>query len=69
MGVMAITIMSFNGKFKNNGALRNKTADNIISKWHESGINSINPPFIPSFSDHLEQCHVKLPKTVINIYP
>jgi hypothetical protein len=62
-------MVCYNGKFENNASMRNKTLDIIFTKWQEAGISNINPPFIPSISDHLEQCHVKLRNKKINIYP
>ena len=69
MSVIGLSILCFNGKMMNNGALRNKTVDLLISKWQEKNIKKINPPFVQSLSDHLEECHVKLPKAKVTIQP
>lgn len=69
MSVIGVTVICYNKKFENNIALRNKTVDILFAKWQEAGIYNINPPVIPSVSDHLEQCHVKLRSKKINIYP
>ena len=53
MSIIGVSILCFNGKMTNNGALRNKTADLLISKWHEKDIKRINPPFVQSLCDHL----------------
>ena len=69
MSVIGLSLLSYNNQLKNNIALRNKLTGIIIAKWHEKGIDSVNPPYIPSVSDYLEECHVKLPKTKVNIEP
>ena len=69
MSVIGVTLLGNNNKLKNNIALRNKIASILDSKWHEKGIDTINPPYIPSISDYLEECHVKLPKSKVNIEP
>lgn len=69
MSITGITLACFNGRFENNLSLRNKTIDVLFSKWQDAGIFNVNPPLIPSVSDHFEQCHVKLKNKKINIYP
>lgn len=69
MSVIGLSLVSFNGRMSNNLSLRNKTVDVLIQKWHEKEIEKINPPYIPTISDHLEECHVKLPKIKIRIEP
>lgn len=54
MSIIGVSILCFNGKMMNNGALRNKTVDLLISKWHEKNIHKINPPFVPSLVDYFE---------------
>ena len=54
MSIIGLSIVCFNGKMMNNGALRNKTVDLLISKWQEKNIKKINPPFVQSLSDHFE---------------
>lgn len=53
MSVIGLSVLSFNGRMSNNLSLRNKTIDVLIQKWQESGIQKINPPYIPTVSDHL----------------
>jgi len=67
--VIGVTLISFNGKLSNNVGLRNKVYELIVNKWQESDFDSINPPFNPSFSDYLEECHVKMPKSKQSIEP
>jgi hypothetical protein len=68
MSIIGVTFIHFSGKLSNIG-LRNKVHDMMISKWQEQDINKINPPFNPSYSDYLEECHVKLPKNKISVEP
>jgi hypothetical protein len=67
--LIGINILCYNGKLSKNIALRNKICDLLITKWHECDINKINPPYNQSFSDYLEECHVKLPQKKVNIEP
>ena len=67
LSLVGLTFLHFNGKLAANIGLRNKVHDLIISKWQEHDLSSINPPFYPAFTDYLEQCHVKMPRTKVSI--
>lgn len=67
MSVIGVSFIHFNGKLSGNIGLRNKIFELIVNKWQEQDISRINPPFNPAYSDYLEECHVKLPKTKVNI--
>lgn len=69
LSIIGISFLRFNGKLANNIALRNRVQDIMIGKWQEQNFHSINPPFCTSYTDYLEECHVKLPKNTIIIAP
>ena len=69
ISVIGLSFIHYNGKLAGNIALRSKVADIILSKWQDHDISAINPPFNPAYTDYLEECHVKLPKSKVVIEP
>ena len=69
LSVIGISFLHFNGKLANNIALRSRVQDLMINKWQEQDLHTINPPFNTAYTDYLEECHVKLPRSKVTIEP
>lgn len=47
--------------FEKNVVLKSKILNNMISKWSESNIDTIDPPFIEKIANFISEKNMKMP--------
>lgn len=63
MSIVGLTILSYNNVLSNNLALRQKIVNLLTTKWQQSGIELINPPYTHTLANYLHESSIKLPAT------